>query len=71
LPRPRTFDAWAGYRDYRFLWTGNFCANTAQWLQLLSLGWLIHHLTEGSSASSMLVVTVGGINTLPGLLVGP
>jgi|TARA_B100000315_G_scaffold223537_1_gene228410 MFS family permease len=71
LPRPRTFDAWVGYRDYRFLWTGNFCANTAQWLQLLSLGWLIHHLTEGSSASSLLVVTVGGINTLPGLVVGP
>ena len=71
LPRPRTFDAWAKYRDYRFLWTGNFCANSAQWLQLMSLGWLIHHLTEGSSNSSLLVVTVGGINTLPGLLIGP
>ena len=29
------------------------------------------HLTEGSSNSALLVVSIGGINTLPGLLVGP
>jgi len=35
------------------------------------LGWLVTHLTEGSSNSALLVVSIGGINTLPGLLVGP
>ena len=53
------------------LWIGNFCANSAQWLQLLTVGWLVRELTAGSSSSALLVVTVGGINTLPGLLVGP
>ncbi|PKB64002.1 MAG: hypothetical protein BZY80_04420 [SAR202 cluster bacterium Io17-Chloro-G2] len=61
------------YRDFRFLFTSNFCANTALWFQLLSIGWLVRDLTAASSISSsaLLVVTVGGINTLPRLLVGP
>ena len=59
------------YRDYRFLWIGNFFANTAQWLQLLTLGWLVQHLTQGAPSSALLVIGVGGINTLPGLIVGP
>ena len=50
---------------------GNFFANTAQWLQLLTMGWLVRDLTSGSSTSSLLVVTIGGISTLPGLFVGP
>ena len=71
IPRLQTFDSWIEYRDYRLLWIGNFCANSAQWLQLLSVGWLVRSLTEGSPSSSLLVVTVGGLSTLPGLLVGP
>ena len=71
IPRLHTFDAWIEYRDYRLLWVGNFCANSAQWLQLLTVGWLVRGLTEGSASSSLLVVTVGGLSTLPGLLVGP
>ena len=59
------------HRDYRFLWAGNFFANTAHWLQLLTLGWLVKSLTEGASESALLVVGVGGVNTLPGLVVGP
>ena len=61
------------YRDFRFLFTANFCANTAQWFQLLSIGWLVRDLTAASSLSSsaLLVVTVGAINTVPRLLVGP
>lgn len=61
------------YRDFRFLFTGNFCANTAQWFQLLSIGWLVRDLTAASSLSSsaLLVVTVGGINSVPRLLAGP
>ena len=46
-------------------------ATTAQWLQLLTVGWLVRDLSAGSSSSSLLVVTVGAINTLPGLVVGP
>ena len=71
MPRLHTLDAWLGYRNYRLLWCGNFFANSAQWLQLLSVGWLVRDLTEGWAVTGTLVVTVGGINTLPGLIVGP
>ena len=71
IPRPQTFDAWIAHRDYRFLWVGNFFANTAHWLQLLTLGWLVQQLTAGTPSSALLVVGVGGMNTLPGLIVGP
>ena len=53
------------------MWFGNFFANNAQWLQLLSVGWLVRDLSEGSNIAGLLVVTVGGINTLPGLVAGP
>ena len=53
------------------MWCGNFFANNAQWIQLLSIGWLVRDLSEGSTVAGLLVVTVGGINTLPGLVVGP
>lgn len=71
LPRLHTLDAWLAYRNYRLLWCGNFFANSAQWLQLLSVGWLVRELSQGSAVAGLLVVTVGGINTLPGLVVGP
>ena len=71
LPRLHTLDAWLAYRDFRYLWFGNFFANNAQWLQLLSVGWLVRELSEGSNVAGLLVVTVGGINTLPGLVAGP
>ncbi len=71
LPRLQTLDAWLAYRNYRLLWFGNFFANNAQWIQLLSVGWLVRELSEGSNVAGLLVVTVGGINTLPGLVVGP
>ena len=69
--RLHTFDSWIAYRDYRFLWIGNFCANCAQWLQLLTVGWFVQDLTSGSATSALLVISVGAINTLPGLIVGP
>ena len=71
MPRLQLFDSISAYPDYRLLFIGNFCANSAQWLQLLSIGWLVRSLTVGSSSSALLVVTVGGMNTLPGLFVGP
>ncbi len=71
LPRMHTLDTWLGYRNYRFLWIGNFCGNNAQWLQLLTVGWLVQGLSSDSGSSSLLVIGVGAINTLPGLVVGP
>ncbi len=71
LARIRTFDSLRLYRDYRYLWAGNFCANCAQWLQLLSVGWLVRDLTVSTGSSALLVVTAGGLNTLPILLLGP
>ena len=38
---------------------------------MLTLGWLVQHLTQGSETSALLVVGVGGVSTLPGLIVGP
>ncbi|HCP23134.1 MAG TPA: hypothetical protein DIT90_03310, partial [Dehalococcoidia bacterium] len=49
----------------------NFFANSAQWLQLLSVGWLVRDLTDSFATSGLLVVTVGGMTTLPTLIVGP
>ena len=68
---PRTLAAWIEYRDYRLLWCANFCANLAVWLQLLTVGWLVKDLAEGSSIGGLLVVSVAAINTLPGLAVNP
>ena len=38
---------------------------------MLTIGWLVRDLTEGSATSALQVVTVGGLSTLPVLLVGP
>ena len=40
-------------------------------MQLLTVGWLVKDLSEGSQFGGLLVVSVGAINTLPGLLVNP
>ena len=71
MPRIQTLDSWRAYRDFRYIWTANFCGNTAQWLQLLTLGWLVRHLAEGGENSALLVVGVGGAVALPGIIVGP
>ena len=71
IPRPRTLDAWFLYRDFRLLWLANFCANTAMWVQLLTTGWLVKELSEGTQIGGLLVASVGAINTLPFLLMNP
>ena len=45
MPRLHTLDSWLAYRDFRLLWFANFCAFTGQWLQLLSVGWLVKELS--------------------------
>ena len=54
-------------RDYRFLWTGNLFNNGANWLQQLTVGWLVWDL----SASPFLVGAVGGFRAVPFLVIGP
>ena len=38
---------------------------------MLTIGWLVRDLTAGSATSALQVVSVGGLSTLPVLLVGP
>ncbi|MYC34730.1 MAG: MFS transporter [Chloroflexi bacterium] len=64
-------DSWLAYRDFRLLWFANFCAFTGQWLQLLSIGWLVKELSAGSGAGGLLVLSASALNTLPGLVVNP
>ena len=64
-------DSWVAYRDFRLLWFANFFAFTAQWLQLLSIGWLVKDLSEGLAIGGLLVLSASAINTLPGLVVNP
>ena len=53
------------------MWLANFCSNTAHWLQLLTLGWLVKFLSEDASNSALLVVGIGGAVALPGVFIGP
>lgn len=69
--RVRTFDSMAESVPYRWLWLGNFFGQSAQWLQLLTVGWLIRSLTVGSVLSPMFVVTASALTFLPFLLTGP
>ena len=71
IPRPNALESWINYRDFRLLWFANFCANTAMWLQLLTVGWLVKDLSEGSQVGGILVASVGAVNTLPWLLMNP
>ena len=59
------------YRDFRLLWFANFCAFTGQWLQLLSVGWLVKELSIGSGVGGLLVLSASALNTLPGLVMNP
>ena len=71
IPRVRTLDSWFAYGDFRLLWFANFCAFTGQWLQLLSIGWLVKELSAGSAVGGLLVLSASALNTLPGLVVNP
>jgi len=56
------------YRDFRYLWIGNFFTVGAQWIQVLTVGWLVLQLTDGNA---FLTGTAVGIRTLPILIIGP
>jgi MFS family permease len=50
------------------LFTGNLFANAAQWLQLLTVGWLVLEISGGSALHAGSVV---GLRALPTLALGP
>ena len=56
------------YKDFRYLWAGNFFTVGAQWIQILTVGWLVLHLTDGNA---LLTGTVVGLRSLPVLAIGP
>ena len=68
MPGLNAFSTARLYRDFRYVWIGNFFAIGAQWLQMLTIGWLVLELTDGNA---LLTATVVGIRTVPVLVVGP
>lgn len=63
----KTFSSLKDNPDYRCLFTGNLFANGAQWLQLVTIGWLALSVS-GSVFHSIMAVAV---RALPTLLLGP
>ena len=59
----KTFSSLKNNRDYRYLFTGNLFANGAQWLQLVTIGWLALDVS-GSVFHSIMVVAVRALPTL-------
>ncbi len=68
INRASSFHAVKQYPDFRYLWMGNFLTVGAQWIQVLTVGWLVLHLTGGNA---FLTGTVVGVRTLPVLAIGP
>lgn len=68
LPRgvPRTFLS-LRHRDFRFLWLGILSFGGAQWIQQVTLGWLVYNLT----GSAIHLGLVNGMRSLPVWLVAP
>ena len=63
-----TFETVKRFKDFRLVWIGNFFAQGAQWLQILTIGWLGLQLTDGNA---LLTGTAVGVRTLPILFIGP
>jgi MFS family permease len=55
------------HRNYRLLWTGAFFMGAGQWIQQVTLGWLLYDLT----GSSMLLGALNGLRAAPFLISGP
>ena len=63
------FQTFASLRhiDYRYLWTGTLMMSAGQWIQQVTLGWLLYDLT----GNSMLLGALNGLRALPFLVTGP
>jgi MFS family permease len=70
LPQQRfRFHTFASLRhlDYRYLWTGTLMMSAGQWIQQVTVGWLLYDLT----GNSMLLGALNGLRALPFLVTGP
>ena len=56
------------FPNFRLLWFGNLCVNSAEWLQILTIGWLILEITNGDTVITGAVLA---LRTLPVFLIGP
>ena len=74
-PRPSTpqgsgrFGTFAALRhtNYRYLFIGTMGMSAGQWVQQVTLGWLLYDLT----GSSLLLGALNGLRAIPFLLIGP
>ncbi len=55
------------HRDYRYLWVGLLFMSAGQWIQQVTLGWLLYDMT----GSSVLLGALNGVRTVPFLVTGP
>jgi MFS transporter, DHA1 family, staphyloferrin A biosynthesis exporter len=55
------------HRDYRFLWIGTLFLSAGQWIQQVTLGWLLYEL----SGSPVLLGAMHAVRALPFLFIGP
>lgn len=62
----RTFRA-LRHSDYRYLLLGTFFSSMGQWVEQVTLGWLVYSLT----GSSVLLGLVNGARSIPFLITGP
>lgn len=62
----RTFSS-LRYLNYRYLWTGTVLMSAGQWIQQVTLGWLLYELT----GSAVLLGALNGVRALPFLVAGP
>jgi hypothetical protein len=52
--------------DYRYLWSGTLMMSAGQWVQQVTLGWLLYDLT----GNSMLLGALNGLRAVPFLVTG-
>ncbi len=55
------------FRDFRYLWFGTMFMSAGQWIQQVTVGWLLYDLT----GSAVLLGTLHGLRALPFLIAGP
>jgi MFS transporter, DHA1 family, staphyloferrin A biosynthesis exporter len=53
--------------DYRYLWSGTLMMSAGQWVQQVTLGWLLYDLT----GNALLLGALNGLRALPFLITGP
>jgi len=64
--RSRTFSS-LRHIDFRYLCAGTFMMSAGQWIQQVTLGWLVYELT----GSSILLGMLNGLRAFPFLVTGP